>query len=171
MTGQVLRRHPIGVWRSVGDDGRVINETRDRTMQQDRRHQRRRADRQALRDTLANHRFPPMRSARRTPSRDAGGRRGRGQLPLPSRTRGRPQGEAAEGKPTSGGRCKTRFRGGAMLDVMFTLAALMAGAQGFAHWQAAGAMTSAELAPSKTNVALALPAQAGNDVWHARRSP
>lgn len=92
-------------------------------------------------------------------------------LPLPSRTPGRSQGEAAEGKPTCGGRCTTRFRGGAMLDVMFTLAALMAGAQGFAHWQAAGAMTSAELARSKTNVALALPAQAGNDVWHARRSP
>ncbi|WP_150622921.1 hypothetical protein [Pandoraea horticolens] len=140
-------------------------------MQQDRRHLGRRADRQALRDTLANHRFPPMRSARRTPSRDAGRRRGRGPWQLPPRAPGKPQGEAADGKPTGGGRCKTRFRGGAMLDVMFTLAALMAGAQGFAHWQAAGAMTSVELAPSKTNVALALPAQAGNDVWHARRYP
>jgi hypothetical protein len=76
---------------------------------------------------------------------------------------------------------------------MFTLAALMAGAQGFSQWQAAGGMSSADLASSTKAVATAgmarmalpaalpalsalpalpaLPAHIGSDAWHVRRHP
>lgn len=157
-------------------------------MQQDRRHQRRRADRQALRDALANHGHPPARGGRGVLSRDAGERRrrGRGQAPwqLPARATVQPGCEAAygaygaygaaAGRPGSGVSCKTRARGAALLDVMFTLVVLMAGMQGFSRWQAAGGMPSAELAsPTRavSTVAMALPAQIGSDAWHVRRHP
>ncbi len=196
MTGWVLRWRPIGVVRSVGDDGLVINETRNRTMQQDRRHRQRRADRQALRDALANHGRPPTRGGQGMPSRDADRRRGRGRAPWrlsPGATAQPACGVAhgaVGGRPKHGVRGKTRVRGAALLDVMFTLAALMAGAQGFSQWQAAGAMSSAELASSTKAVATAgmarmalpaalpalsalpaLPAHIGSDAWHVRRHP
>lgn len=53
--------------------------------------------------------------------------------------------------------CRRFVRGAALLDVMFTLTALMAGAQGFAHWQTAGSMTSAELAATPSALMMAMP--------------
>ncbi|WP_139133222.1 hypothetical protein [Pandoraea sp. ISTKB] len=54
-------------------------------------------------------------------------------------------------------RRRRAVRGAALLDVMFTLTVLMAGAQGFAHWQAAGGMSSQALVTSPKVVAMAMP--------------
>ncbi|WP_150627647.1 hypothetical protein [Pandoraea captiosa] len=58
---------------------------------------------------------------------------------------------------------------------MFTLTALMAGAQGFAHWQAAGGMSSAALMARPQAMTMAMPpvsvgerAAQGHD-WHDGR--
>ncbi|WP_353192956.1 hypothetical protein [Pandoraea pnomenusa] len=60
-------------------------------------------------------------------------------------------------------RRRSSVRGAALLDVMFTLAALTIGAQGFARWQAAGGMTSAELAASPVVAAMTLAAPPAGD--------
>ncbi|VVE03488.1 hypothetical protein PMO31116_02239 [Pandoraea morbifera] len=49
------------------------------------------------------------------------------------------------------------MRGSAMLDAVFTLAALMAGAQGFMQWQSASGATPAAVAASSGMVAMAFP--------------
>uniref|UniRef100_A0A0H3WST0 Uncharacterized protein n=2 Tax=Pandoraea faecigallinarum TaxID=656179 RepID=A0A0H3WST0_9BURK len=70
---------------------------------------------------------------------------------------------AALARHAHGIRRRHAMRGAALLDVMFTLTALMAGAQGFAHWQAAGGMSSAELAATPKVVMMAMPGLAGRD--------
>ncbi|WP_150600794.1 hypothetical protein [Pandoraea fibrosis] len=141
-------------------------------MQQDRRHSRRHADRQALRDALANRSYPSRRIDPRMPSREATRRRGRGVWLLPPRARQQPAGETtAEATSIGARRGKPRCRGAALLDVMFTLAALMAGMQGFAQWQAAGGTTSAALGSATKAVAMASPVQAGGNAWLVHRQP
>ncbi|MCI3205607.1 MULTISPECIES: hypothetical protein [Pandoraea] len=65
-------------------------------------------------------------------------------------------------------------RGAALLEVMFTLTTLMAGAQGFAHWQTAGGMSPQALVISPKVVAMAMPlsgveggAFVGRGYWRA----
>lgn len=169
MAGWVLGGGPIGVSCAVRDDGRVIHPTRTRTMRQDQRHPIRRADRPTLRQASANRVRTPARRAQCVPSRVANRERGPWSLPLRALaplTCAKP----AVG-PVSRVRRKTRARGAALLDVMFTLLALTAGAQGFARWQAAGGMSSAELASLPKAVAMAAPAQSGDDAWRVRRQP
>ncbi|WP_150721331.1 hypothetical protein [Pandoraea capi] len=71
-------------------------------------------------------------------------------------------------------RSRRLARGAALLDVMFTLTVLMAGAQGFAHWQTAGGMSSQALVTSPKVVAMAMPpsgveggAFVGRGYWRA----
>lgn len=106
------------------------------------------------------------------PSREAARRRGRGVWLLPLRARGQPAGETtAEATSIGARRGKPRCRGAALLDVMFTLVALMAGMQGFVQWQAAGGTPSTVLGSATNAAAMVLPAQAGGNAWLVRRQP
>jgi len=63
------------------------------------------------------------------------------------------------------------MRGAALLDVLFTMTALVAGAQGFAHWQAAGGMSSATVGVAHKVVTTALPSPSMHAVMAVERQP
>lgn len=171
MTGRVLRRCPIGVLSTVRDDGRVINETRYRTMRQDRRHPMRFTNRHTLRDALTHRARTRSGRDHGMPPLDAD--RSRRRWPRPPRATVPPRGGPLTGQPQCGVRRRVLARGATLLDVMFAVLALTAGAQGFARWQAAGGMSSAELASTPSVTMMALPARgaaqsrapAAGDAW------
>ncbi|VVE79990.1 hypothetical protein [Pandoraea sputorum] len=68
-------------------------------------------------------------------------------------------------------RCRRVMRGAALLDVLFTMTALVAGAQGFAHWQAAGGVSSATGGVAHNVVTTALPSPATQGVVAVDRLP
>lgn len=68
-------------------------------------------------------------------------------------------------------RCRRVMRGAALLDVLFTMTALVAGAQGFAHWQAAGGVSSATGVVAHNVVTTALPSPAAQGVMAVDRLP
>jgi hypothetical protein len=179
MTGRVLRWCLIGVSLAVRDDGCVINETRYRTMRHDRRHPVRFADRHTLHDALINRARTRLRRGHGLPPPDASRSRRRGPRPLPPRESGPPRCATSTDRPQRGVRRKTLARGATLLDVMFAVMALAAGAQGFARWQAAGGVTSAELATIPNVTMLAMPARApalarapsASDAWRVHRRP
>ncbi|MFJ2993901.1 hypothetical protein [Pandoraea sp. NPDC087047] len=141
-------------------------------MQQDRRHLVRRTDRRTSRDTLANRTRTPTRHSADKPIRDAQRRRGLGAWRVPPRASTRPSTQRGDvptcERQVHGARCRRSVRGAALLDVMFTLTALMAGAQGFAHWQAVGGMTSTELAATPRIVSMAMPSTDSGDAPQIR---
>ncbi|WP_174991018.1 hypothetical protein [Pandoraea anapnoica] len=68
-------------------------------------------------------------------------------------------------------RCCRVMRGAALLDVLFTMTALVAGAQGFAHWQAAGGVSSATGTAAHSVVTTALPSPATHALMAVDRQP
>lgn len=179
MTGRVLRRCPIGVSSTVRDDGCVINETRYRTMRQDRRHPMRLTDRHTLRDALTHRARTRSRRGHGMPPLDAGRRGRRGAQPWTPPASVAPRQAPLTRRPPCGVRRRALARGATLLDVMFAVLALTAGAQGFARWQAAGGMSSAELASTPSVTMMALPARgaamsrtpAAGDAWLALGQP
>lgn len=67
--------------------------------------------------------------------------------------------------------CRRAMRGAALLDVLFTMTALVAGAQGFAHWQAAGGVSSASGAVAQNVVTTALPSPSMHALMAVDRLP
>ncbi|WP_150667948.1 hypothetical protein [Pandoraea anhela] len=144
-------------------------------MQQDRHPTMKMTGRHLSRDTRTGRRMHRKHQARRTgtlslprpgtPAHDAARKR----LLSAKEEDARLRASTAAGKSPASVRCAARvhrlrvMRGAALLDVMFTLTALMAGAQGFAHWQAAGGMSSAELVTSQKAIAMAMPSPACDD--------
>ncbi len=78
--------------------------------------------------------------------------------------------EGAVGPVRRGRRCRGSMRGAAMLDAVFTLAALMAGAQGLAQWQAASGATPAAVAASSGMVAMAFPSHEAGETSREGRA-
>lgn len=146
-------------------------------MQQDRRHLMRRTDRRTSRDTLRHTSCHMLANRPPAPTRHGPGksfpdvirRRGLGAWRVPPRAALLSGDAAAYARQGADARCSRSTRGAALLDVMFTLTTLMAGAQGFAHWQAAGGMTSTELTASPKVVAM--PSLALDDTRQGRDAP
>ncbi|VVE08760.1 hypothetical protein PCE31106_02507 [Pandoraea cepalis] len=113
------------------------------------------------------------------PLLDAGRSRRRGVQPWTPPASVPPRQAPLTGRPQCGVRRRALARGATLLDVMFAVLALTAGAQGFARWQAAGGMSSAELASTPNVTMMALPARgaalsrppAAGDAWLALGQP
>ncbi|WP_449412436.1 hypothetical protein [Pandoraea soli] len=140
-------------------------------MRQDRRHPMRFTNRHTLRDALTHRARTRSGRDHGMPPLDAG--RSRRRWPRPPRATVPPRGAPLTGQPQCGVRRRVLARGATLLDVMFAVLALTAGAQGFARWQAAGGMSSAELASTPSVTMMALPARgaaqsrapAAGDAW------
>lgn len=130
-------------------------------MQQDRHHMLQRIGHHTSRDASMNRvrTSSPARGPARNEVRSALSRK-IGTLRLPPRASEDSSTPTPPTPSTPRVRCRRAMRGAALLDVLFTMTALVAGAQGFAHWQAAGSVSSTAGGAAHKVVTAALPSPA-----------